>query len=262
VPWTFAHPALILPLKKVFPKQLYFLGLVVGSIVPDLGYYVGLWSLSSFAHTLKGVLCICLPVGLFVVYILNLIGPHVAILLPDPHRTAFLSFIKIQDQPSVKSFIILVIAIVLGSLSHLLWDSFTHASGAMVISSELLKSEIIEIGTLPIYGYTLMQHLSSLVGVAILFSFYYSWLKKNNLQLFTYDPKDTWRYKLIASQIFSAAIIASPISYFNVQHFSGAKAVSAFIVNFAFVITPIYFILLLVSALYIFFRKNMPKDFS
>jgi hypothetical protein len=257
VPWTFAHPALILPLKKVFPKQLYFLGLVVGSIVPDLGYYMGLWSLSSFAHTLKGVVCVCLPFGLFMVYVLYLAGPYIAILLPDPHRTAFLGFVKIEDRLEVKSACFLLIAIILGSLSHLLWDSFTHASGAIVKSSELLQAEIIKVGTLHIYGYTLMQHLSSFVGVAILFWVYYSWLKKNNLKLFFYNSEEAWRYKLIVCQAFVAALIASPISYFNVQHFMGAKAASAFIVDFAFVFTPIYFILLLVTVLCMAAKKNI-----
>lgn len=255
MPWTFAHPALILPLKNVFPKQIYFLGLIVGSIVPDLGYYMGLWSLSSFAHTLRGLICICLPLGLFTIYVLRVFGPYIAILFPDPHRTAFLRSIKINCRLDIKTFGILLVAILLGSLSHLLWDSFTHAGGTIVMSSEFLRSEVIQVGSLHIYGYTLMQHLSSIVGTSILCLAYYFWLKKNDLTLFAYNPDDGWRYKVIFGQLIVAIIISLPISYFHVQRFFGAKAVSAFVVDFAFVITPIYFFLLALSALYLQIRK-------
>ena len=39
MPWTFAHPAAILPLRRFCPAPLDFSALVIGSMVPDLGYY-------------------------------------------------------------------------------------------------------------------------------------------------------------------------------------------------------------------------------
>jgi WD40 repeat protein len=37
MPWTFAHPAAVLPLRKFCADRLSFAGLVVGSVSPDIG---------------------------------------------------------------------------------------------------------------------------------------------------------------------------------------------------------------------------------
>jgi len=36
MPWTFAHPAAVLPLRAVGPVRPPLLGLVIGSMAPDL----------------------------------------------------------------------------------------------------------------------------------------------------------------------------------------------------------------------------------
>ncbi len=59
MPWTFAHPAAILPLRRRLPLA----ALVVGSISPDIGYYLGLYPLATFAHSGLGLLMACLPMG-------------------------------------------------------------------------------------------------------------------------------------------------------------------------------------------------------
>ncbi len=47
MPWTFAHPAAVLPLRPL--KRLSFGALVVGSIAPDIGYYLGRFDLAAAA---------------------------------------------------------------------------------------------------------------------------------------------------------------------------------------------------------------------
>ena len=49
MPWTLVHPAAVLPLRKLGVNRLPFGGLVVGSVAPDIGYYVGRFDLAAIA---------------------------------------------------------------------------------------------------------------------------------------------------------------------------------------------------------------------
>ena len=69
MPWTFAHPAAILPLRRHLPQA----ALVVGSISPDIGYYLGLYPLATFAHSGWGLLLACLPIGAAVLVVWHLL---------------------------------------------------------------------------------------------------------------------------------------------------------------------------------------------
>lgn len=89
MPWTFAHPAAVVFLRRAGP--LSFAGLVAGSMVPDIGYYVGRFDLASAAHRPLGLLTVCLPAGLVLVALLRVGHRPVAWLMPQPHRGALLS---------------------------------------------------------------------------------------------------------------------------------------------------------------------------
>ena len=55
MPWTFAHPAAVLPLRKIGRFRLPLAALVVVSIAPDFGYYSGQFRLGTFAHSVPGI---------------------------------------------------------------------------------------------------------------------------------------------------------------------------------------------------------------
>src|SRR5580704_6496880 len=88
MPWTFAHPAAVLPLRPL--RALPFGALIAGSCVPDLGYYVERRELAALAHTAPGLVLVCLPAGLAVFALARFLHRPVASLLPEPHRGALL----------------------------------------------------------------------------------------------------------------------------------------------------------------------------
>src|SRR6267142_2803077 len=69
MPFTLAHPAVVLPLRRFSPRVLSFPALVVGSITPDVGYCFGRLNVEEFSHSFVGSLAFCLPVGLLMVAI-------------------------------------------------------------------------------------------------------------------------------------------------------------------------------------------------
>ena len=257
MPWTFAHAAAIIPLKKVFPQRLHFLALVIGSFTPDFGYYIGQTYLSHFSHTIAGLFIACIPIGILLTYLLSFSGKHLSVILPEPHRSAFYYFTHVEKIESFKSLLLLLCALMIGSLTHIVWDSFTHAGRWGVLQSEILKNEAFKIGTLRIYGHSLLQHLSSIVGAIIILWAYMSWLKKNNLAFLSRKPEERWRYKLIAFLTLLSLSISLPIAYIHTKHISGALAVNAFVVDVAFIFVPIFFICAGVSAIYFILTKKL-----
>src|SRR5260370_20512196 len=119
MPWTFAHPAAVLPLRLWCPQRLSFGALVVGSISPDIGYYVGWFDLATAAHTPLGLLTICLPSGLALTALVRVLHRPMAGLLPCRHRQAILSLPPMPLPKSPITALTIVTSILLRAASHL-----------------------------------------------------------------------------------------------------------------------------------------------
>ncbi|MGZ5543302.1 MAG: DUF4184 family protein, partial [Limisphaerales bacterium] len=50
MPLTCSHPAAILPFKCFTPRHLNFAALMIGSMSPDAGYFIGERGLAKLAH--------------------------------------------------------------------------------------------------------------------------------------------------------------------------------------------------------------------
>jgi hypothetical protein len=126
MPWTFAHPAAILPLRNIGGVRLPLAALVVGSLAPDFGYYVGQFELATFAHTWLGLLLLCLPSGVLVLSLFAVVQSDLIRLLPQPHRGALLLRQSGLGAGSRFGKLLGAVAgLLLGALTHVLWDSFT-----------------------------------------------------------------------------------------------------------------------------------------
>jgi hypothetical protein len=167
MPFTFAHPAAVLPLRRRF-KWLQTVPLIVGSVAPDLPYYVPMRfnRLMLDTHTLMGVLWLDLPIGLAVL----LFGfvfrrPLTALLSPRARALCLQSVQHFSDQPL--HWVWAPFAIIVGAWTHLLWDSVTHDNGWVVRRVAALSAPI----SLGWYTGSLchvMQYVSSIAGLLIL----------------------------------------------------------------------------------------------
>lgn len=71
MPFTFSHPAIILPLTSSKRQWFSATGLVIGSMTPDFEYFIRMKVQSDFSHTLPGLLWFDLPLGLLLSFIYN-----------------------------------------------------------------------------------------------------------------------------------------------------------------------------------------------
>lgn len=93
MPFTFAHPAIVLPLKKKINKYFGLTALVLGSMSPDFEYFLNLKITSEVGHTLKGFLTYNLPLVFLFALVFHLVMKPVLYL----HLPKFISgYLKIE----------------------------------------------------------------------------------------------------------------------------------------------------------------------
>lgn len=162
MPWTFSHPAAVLPLRSLGAVQFPLVPLMLGSLTPDFGYYLGSSGAARLAHSFTGVLVFCLPAGLLGLALLSVLWRLIIHLVPNPHRAALETLSAPSFPFNGKAFCVTSTAIVLGALTHVVWDSFTHATGEAVARIVFLREHLFTLGGRDVAVYTLLQHLSTL----------------------------------------------------------------------------------------------------
>lgn len=165
MPFTFSHPALVLPLTRL-PQRWYSLtGLVVGSMVPDFEYFIRMDVLGIYGHSLAGLFWFDLPLGLLLCFIYHdLVRNPLLANLPFIFRSRLEQYSDFNwDQSFRRRIAIVIISVLVGSATHLFWDGFTHRYGFFARHSNYLL-HTVRLGSLHISRYGLLQHGSSIVG--------------------------------------------------------------------------------------------------
>lgn len=98
MPFTAAHPALVLPIKARWPKFFSLTALAVGSMAPDFEFFIRFYPLRGPGHTLPGSL-----------------GSRFYAMAGDRWSIA-----------TPRNFLIFTYSALLGMLTHFFLDAFTH----------------------------------------------------------------------------------------------------------------------------------------
>lgn len=165
MPFTFSHPAIILPLVKLPKNWISLTGLVIGSMTPDFEYFLRMQVKSSYSHTIDGLFWFDLPLGILLAFVFhNLVRNRLFDQLPLFFKSRFSGF-KDFDWNShfKKNWPVILISALVGAASHLFWDSFTHQTGYFVQLIPVL-SKTVEIFHIQIPVFKILQHSSSIFG--------------------------------------------------------------------------------------------------
>lgn len=169
MPFTFSHPAIVLPLYYLPKKWVSLTGLVIGSLMPDLEAYIRLSSQKAHSHTWAALLWFCLPAGVFLSLLYHLMVRDAFINNLPPFLNKklapFINFNWLQHLK--KHWLVVAVSFVIGGASHLLWDSFSHYDGLLQHLNPALTGNTV------IWGYNieipyLIQYLNSLLGLLII----------------------------------------------------------------------------------------------
>jgi len=168
MPFTASHAAIVFPFLRT---PLLPAGLVIGAMAPDLLYFLPFDTYRDLTHTPLGVVTIDLGIGIVVLALWwSLLRAPVIDLAPT-----WLSERMSRPAPRGRFavFAALVVAsIALGSITHLVWDSFTHP-GEVVDALPLLN---VQVGPLVLHKW--LQHTSSLVGLTAIVLWSAQWVRR------------------------------------------------------------------------------------
>jgi hypothetical protein len=165
MPFTFSHPAIILPLSYLPKRWISLTALIVGSMTPDFEYFLRMKVKSIYSHTIPGIFWFDLPLGIIIAFIFHTIVRNALFLnLPKKIKTRLLKYQTFDWTHYFKyNWITVIISLLIGIMSHLFWDSFTHEHGYFVEIIPTLKNKV-NLFNLQIPIFKILQHSSSLVG--------------------------------------------------------------------------------------------------
>lgn len=209
MPWTLSHPAAVLPLRRFSPQRLDFAALVIGSMTPDIGFYIDRFDLATFAHTLPGSVLACLPTGVILLLFYYLFCRPVCYALPSPHRQALLPLCPVFPTGLIRWGTILL-SLLLGAWTHNCWDAFTHEHGWFVDRIPWLRQPVLQIRSTTVYMFLFLQELSTTVGFAIVAFTYWLWLRRQRASPSVAPGSDGWRYLLWFAILGLSFLISLP----------------------------------------------------
>jgi hypothetical protein len=168
MPFTLSHTAAVLPFARALRRRGLLSAAVIGSMVPDFGLFLP-WNLPRHhTHSLSALVTFCLPVGLVAFWLYQLlIKPAVAEVLPDRVYSRWVIDAAPARLRSLRQWALAGVGILLGALTHVIWDGFTHEGARGVRLFPALDDPAVDIGGHIWLGYRLLQHLSSIGGLGV-----------------------------------------------------------------------------------------------
>ena len=177
MPFTFSHAALAAPLRKLAPG-LNVTGLILGSMAPDMEYFVALQAVGTIGHSTAGFALIGVPLSAAFALAFHLvIKPALPSLLPaiggiDRFAAAEAARYPRRRRSFPRQIVGFLVSLYVGFLTHLFFDGWTHRTGWFVSRIPYLSFKAA--GGEPVYH--LLQYGLSLLGAAIAFFYFtYRW---------------------------------------------------------------------------------------
>jgi hypothetical protein len=178
MPFTISHIAAVLPGYRPLTRAHVFTAAVIGSMVPDFGLllpgYVPRWE----THSLPGLITFSLPMGLLAYWLtLLLLRPAILEVLPDG------AWLRLKAGPapasilSVRAWLMASGALLLGAITHLIWDAFTHENARGVRMFPLLTDFGPEMGGHSLHLWRWLQYGSSVFGLVVVGAALALWMR-------------------------------------------------------------------------------------
>lgn len=169
MPFTFCHPALVLPLNYLPWRWRSLTGLVAGAIVPDFEYFLRVSHFSKYSHTIPGIFWFDLPLGIVMAFLFhNLLRDGLILNMPLALQKRCSHYYQLNWNIILrKKWVVIIASVLLGAASHLLWDGFTHET-ADSLRTLPFKDDFRAVTKGKVNAYSLYTQVSSAIGGLII----------------------------------------------------------------------------------------------
>jgi hypothetical protein len=169
MPFTISHVAAVLPFSRYLKPRQLLSAAIVGSMAPDFGIFLPLHLPRSETHSMLALVTFILPAGLAGYWIFQIvIKPAALAVLPDRAFQVARPFAAAADISKLRPWLLAIVGILFGALTHLAWDTFTHEGARGMRMIPALDELMLGAGGHHLAGQRLLQDFSSLVGFAII----------------------------------------------------------------------------------------------
>ena len=211
MPFTLAHPAAVLPLRR---HGLVFSALVVGSMAPDFEYFFGVKR--PISHTMPGILTFTLPLALAVLIVFQVVVKWPAIwLLPQRLQARVIGPARRFRWLPLTRLLQILASLVLGIATHILWDGFTHSDSWAVNGWPQLRHVV----SVPLYHpmklFAALQLFGSVFGVLLLGVCFLRWYLRTAPEPVAMRPQ-------FASAIRWSILVAMMVTAVSLAYLNGA----------------------------------------
>ncbi len=235
MPFTLSHAAAALPLRRL---KLVTSALVIGTLAPDFEYFLRLAPDDGYGHTLQGAFLLTLPLALVALWLfhafvkLPLVG-----LFPDGVERRLVNHLEEFRFAGTARFVLIVVSILAGIATHLVWDSFTHSGTWLYRSWPFLRQPMKVLFFGPIPAYRVFQHTSTIVGIAALSIWLLWWYRNTKPFVQPLSQSPPTRRKLVVLAVLAAIALAGatvrsiiaagiPANYLAERRFAGLWVVT------------------------------------
>jgi len=169
MPFTFSHPAIILPFAKLEKGWVSLTGLIIGSVVPDFEYFMRMDTKSSHGHTFGGLFYFDVPLAILLCFLFhNLVRNSLIRNLPTGLQQRFIKITYFEwNIFFLRNWNLVILSIFIGISSHFLLDSFTNGKGFAVNLIPFLKKQFIY-NERPLFFHQILYYLISISGLIMI----------------------------------------------------------------------------------------------
>jgi hypothetical protein len=167
MPFTISHAAAVLPFARRLNRWRALSAVVIGSMVPDF-VLLAPWNVQRVdSHSIHGLWTFCLPVGLLCYWLFEyIVKPATWEVLPDAVHERSRALATPDPIGSPRQWLVAVLGVLAGAVTHLAWDGFTH-EGARGVRLFPVLDDSVDVAGHSLYAYHLAQHVSSVLGLAL-----------------------------------------------------------------------------------------------
>lgn len=211
VPFTLSHAAAALPFRRT---RLVMSALVMGCFVPDAEYFIPFTRHDTgYGHTLEGVFALDLPLALVMLWLFHHFAKEpLAACLPDGARERLHLGPRALSINSFSRFALIATSILVGVVTHIGWDSFTHPDYWLYHHWHFLHRSVV----LPLFGSRrwcdILQYLSSVAGLLIIIVWSFHWYRTTTPVHSQPDRRFAAHDRIAMGCAFAIALIAAVVS--------------------------------------------------
>ena len=168
MPYTLSHIAAVLPFSRLLARLRILSAMVIGSMVPDFGYFLPIHPSRVVTHSAVSLLTFSLPVGLTSYWIFQRwMKLPLFNLLPDAAYLRWRPFSAPAALRNPRQWLVAAGGVLVGAVIHLVWDGFTHEDARGMRMMPELEDWQFELHGHHLMGARLLQDGSSILGLAI-----------------------------------------------------------------------------------------------